>query len=161
MGDKMKKKAKYLGEILMEKGLVTEKELQEAIEEQLKNKEFLGAMLVEKGIISEDDLLITLADQFGIEPVQIESAKIDWELALEFPPPLIIRHKCFPISRDDSVLTLAIVNPLDVWVIESAEKEASPRRLKIVLIKTSDMERIVKEYRRRATQRMIKKWKKD
>lgn len=156
----MKRRGKYLGEILLEKGLITEKELQTVIEEQLRNKKFLGMMLVEKGIITEDDLLKTLADQFDVEPVQLKDVKIDWEGALEFPSALISDHKCFPLSGDDETLTLAITNPLDVLVVDSAEKEVAPRKLKVVLIKMSDMDEVVKEYRRRSVQKMMKKWKK-
>ena len=45
----MKKKGKYLGEILVSKGFITDDELQTVIQEQLKNKKFLGEMLIEKG----------------------------------------------------------------------------------------------------------------
>ena len=53
----IKKGKKYIGEILVEKGLVTYEQLQSVIEEQMKNKQFLGEMFVKKGIISEDNLL--------------------------------------------------------------------------------------------------------
>jgi len=156
----MKKKGKYLGEILVEKGLITEQELQKVIEEQLKNKKFLGMMLVDKGLITEDELLATLAEQFDIEPVHLKGVDIDWEGAFEFPSALIVGHKCFPLHGDGETLTLAITNPLDVWVVDNAEKEVAPRKLKVVLIKASDMDEAVKEYRRRSVQKMMKKWKK-
>lgn len=47
---------KLLGEMLIEAGLVTEKELDEALKEQAKSGGFLGRILVEKGYVSEKDL---------------------------------------------------------------------------------------------------------
>jgi type IV pilus assembly protein PilB len=60
----MKKKGKYLGEMLVKKGLITENQLQEIIQEQLRNKKFIGEMFVEKGIInmrpSRNSLILTM-----------------------------------------------------------------------------------------------------
>lgn len=157
----MRKKEKYLGEILINKGLITEDDLQDAIEEQLKNKKFLGKIFVDKGIISEDDLLRTLADQFDIDLVYLKDVEIDWEEVFGFPSALIDDHKCFPLSSDDETLTLAITNPLDVWTINDVEKNMAPRKVKTVLITTLDMDRAVKEYRRRSVKKTMEKWKKD
>ena len=157
----MKKKGKYLGEILVEKGLISEDDLRMAIQEQLTNKKFIGMMLIEKGLISEGDLLTALAEQFNIEPICLKEEEIDWEVAIGFASALITEHKCLPISADKNTITLAITNPLDVWLLDKAEAEASPRKVKVVLATPSDMDEAIKEYRRRSIQKMMKKWKKD
>ena len=157
----MKKKGKYLGEILVSKGLITDNELQMVIQEQLKNKKFLGAMLIEKGLISEDDLLLTLADQFNVEPIRLKDIEIDWDIASKFSASMITDYKCLPIKADEETVTLAISNPLDVWVLDKAEKEMAPRKIKVVLTTVSDMDEAIKEYRRRSIRKMMNKWKKD
>ena len=157
----MRKKGKYLGEILVSKGLITDSELQMIIQEQLRNKKFIGAMLIEKGLISEDDLLITLAEQFDIEPIRLKDVEIDWEVVTKFSSSMITDYKCLPIKADEETVTLVIANPLDVWVLDKAEKEVAPRKLKIVLTTVSDMDEAIKEYRRRSIRNMMKKWKKD
>ncbi|HQP10507.1 MAG TPA: hypothetical protein PKV41_03915 [Candidatus Omnitrophota bacterium] len=157
----MKKQGKYLGEILVGKGFITDDELQAVIQEQLRNKKFLGEMLIEKGLISEDDLLKTLADQFEIEPIRLKDAPIDWEAASGFSSSLITDHKCLPIKSDAETVTVVIANPLDVWALDKAEKDVAPRKLKILLTTTSDMDEAIKEYRRRSIRNMMKKWKKE
>jgi len=157
----MRKKGKYIGEILVSKGLITDEQLQMVIQEQLKNKKFIGAMCVEKGMISEHDLLTTLAEQFDIEYVSLKDEEIDWEIASGFSASLITDHKCLPLRADEETVILAITNPLDVWVLDTAEKEAAPRKIKVVLAKTSDMDEAIKEYRRYSIKRMMNKWRKD
>jgi hypothetical protein len=157
----MKKKGKYLGEILVSKGLISDSQLQMAIQEQLRNKKFLGTMLVEKGLISEDDLLKTLAEQFGIESIRLKDIEIDWEVSANFSSSMITDYKCLPIKADEETVTLMIANPLDVWVVDKAETEVSPRKLKVVLTTVSDMDEAIKEYRRRSIRNMMKKWKKE
>jgi type IV pilus assembly protein PilB len=157
----MKKKGKYLGEILVSRGLITDEELQAVIQEQLRNKKFLGQMLIEKGLVSEDDLLKTLADQFEIEPIRLKDAEIDWEAVSNFSSALITDHKCFPIKTDEDTVTLVITNPLDVWALNQAEKDVAPRKIKVLLTTTSDMDEAIKEYRRRSIRNMMKKWQKE
>lgn len=157
----MRKKGKYLGEILVSKGFITDGELQGVIQEQLRNKKFLGVMLIEKGLISENDLLKTLADQFDIEPIRLKDTEIDWEAATGFSSAMITDHRCLPIKADEETVTVVIDNPLDVWALDKAEKSIAPRKLKVVLTTTSDIDEAIKEYRRRSIRNMMKKWKKD
>lgn len=157
----MKKKAQYIGEILISKGLITKAQLDDAIQEQLHNKRFIGMMLVQRGLISEGDLVESLAEQFGVSHVRLKKEDVDWDLTLKFSASVITDHKCLPLSADKETVTLAITNPLDVWALDKAEKEAAPRKLKIVLTTLSDMDEMIKEYRRVSIQKMMKKWEQD
>ena len=157
----MKKKGKYLGEMLINKGLISEEQLQSVIQEQMRNKKFLGQMFVDKGMIDEKDLFETIAEQFDIEFISLKDYEIDWDVTLGFSSKMITEHKCLPIKADEESVLLAITNPLDVWVMEAAEKEAAPRKVKVVLVATSDMDAAVKEYQRQSIRRMMNKWKKD
>ncbi|MBN1870236.1 MAG: hypothetical protein JW847_06665 [Candidatus Omnitrophica bacterium] len=157
----MRKKGKYLGELLVSKGFITDSQLQMVIQEQMRNKKFIGEMLIEKGMITDDELLKVLADQFEIEPIRLKNVEIDWDVASSFPPSMITDYKCLPIKADEETVTLVISNPLDVWVLEKAEKEAAPRKLKVVLTTSQDMNEAIKEYQRRSIRNMMKRWKKD
>jgi len=56
-----------LGELLVEKGLVTQDELEAALEEQAESGRLLGAILVERGFVSGPALAVALAEQYGVE----------------------------------------------------------------------------------------------
>jgi len=157
----MKKKGKYLGEMLVEKEFITEEQLKVMIEEQLKNKKFLGEMFVESGLITEDDLFMTIAEQFGIDFVLLEDEEIDLDVSLGFSSSMITDHKCLPLRADEDTVVFAITNPLDAWVLDTAEKEAAPLKLKIVLAKKSDMDVAIKKYHKHSIRKMMSKWKKD
>jgi type IV pilus assembly protein PilB len=156
----MAKKKKYLGEILIEKGLITNAQLQQMIEEQMRDKQFLGEMFVKKGLISEDDLLKTLAEQFNIDYVSLKDQEIDWEVAQQFSSSLITENKCIPLRMDDDTVTIAITNPLNVWVLDKAEEEAAPRKVKLVLAKVSDVDKAIVTFRQYSVRKMMSKWRK-
>ena len=157
----MKKKGKYLGEMLIDKGLISEDQLQTMIQDQMRNKKFLGQMFVDKGIISERQLFETIAEQFDMEFVLLKNEEIDWDVAIGFSTSMITDHKCLPLRVDGECVRLAITNPLDVWVLDNAEKEAAPRKVKIVLTTISEMDGAIKEYHRYSIRKMMNKWKKD
>lgn len=56
-----------LGELLVDKGLVTKDELEAALAEQSESGRLLGAILVERGFISGPTLAVALAEQYGVE----------------------------------------------------------------------------------------------
>src|ERR1041385_8226922 len=56
-----------LGELLVDKGLVTEDELARALKEQQETEKLLGAILVDRGFVSGPALAIALAEQYGVE----------------------------------------------------------------------------------------------
>src|SRR5947209_13567371 len=69
--------AKQIGDILVEKGLVTPEELQRALAEQEKTGEFLGSALIRMGCISEEQLLQSLSEQLNIPFVNLKHLTID------------------------------------------------------------------------------------
>jgi hypothetical protein len=56
-----------LGELLVEKGLVTKEELDRALTEQEETGRLLGTILVERGFVSGPALAVALAEQYGVE----------------------------------------------------------------------------------------------
>src|SRR5205823_11362940 len=69
--------AKQIGDILVEKKLVTEEELQRALAEQEKTGEFLGSALIRMGCISEEQLLQSLSEQLNIPFTNLKHLTID------------------------------------------------------------------------------------
>ena len=62
---------KLLGKILVDKGLITDESLKEALLEQGETKEFLGEILIKKKFIKEVDLLGALSEQFNLPVVSL------------------------------------------------------------------------------------------
>jgi hypothetical protein len=143
----MEKEQKRLGEILIEKGLITSEQLAHTLQTQKRSKEFLGKILIESGRIQEKDLLAALSQQFDMPLVSLKDKYIDWALVKQFSPSLILDFRCFPVSRDERSVTMAVNNPLDAWALQKAEEEAKGLKLKLVLVSLEDMEEAMHRYR--------------
>jgi hypothetical protein len=143
----MGKSTKRIGEILIEKRMITEAQLHDALSDQRFSDKFLGMILMERGLITDRELAEVLSEQFGIPLVDLKQEHIDMELARKYSTSVVIDHKCFPFKQDDSAVTVAIVNPLNAVAISKIEEEAFPRKVNLVLVNDSDLTELIKNYR--------------
>ena len=144
----MTKDIPFLGEILMKKKLITCQQLDDALKEQRLSGKFLGAILFEKRFISEPQLLEALSEQFNMPYESVKDRFIDWNLVNMFSSSLIVDHRCFPIKADEDYITFAINNPLDMWLLDEAERQSMPRKIKTVLVAGADMDELLGRYRK-------------
>ena len=140
-------KKKKIGEILVEKGIISLEQLELALKEQARTKEIFGKILVKRGFVKESDLLLAVSEQFGIPRDTLANKYVDWEFVKNFTSSLIVDLRCLPLSRDDESLTVAIADPLNMAAIKKAESEAGGRALKLILVTESDMDDIIKRYK--------------
>jgi type IV pilus assembly protein PilB len=142
----MESQSKRIGELLVEKGLITKESLEEALKIQKVSKEFLGAILVKNNLVNEEELLKTLAEKYSLRFIRLKNKYIDWDLVKGFSSSLILDHKCFPVKRDRLSVTIAISNPLDIWAIKKAEEEAKGASLVLVLATEQDIREVTERY---------------
>ena len=107
-----------IGEILVEKQLITEEQLTRAVAEHQKSKEFLGQTLIRLGFISEEKLLKILAEQQGLTFLNLRDVKFDDEIIKKMPAKFAWHYKIMPITLKGNVLTVATSNPFDMWSID-------------------------------------------
>ena len=102
--------ARQIGDILVEKGLVTPDELLRALAEQERTGEFLGLALIKMGCISEEQLLRSLSEQLNIPFVDLEQLTIDRAVIKRVPARLVEHYKVMPVRWERDVLTIALSN---------------------------------------------------
>ncbi len=110
---------KNLGQLLIEKGLVDEKALSEALQRQVIFGGRLGTNLLEMGAVSEDALMRLLALQYNIpyaEPRHFE--EIPKEVLDSVPTELISKHRIIPLALDGHRITLAMTDPHKLDIVD-------------------------------------------
>lgn len=140
---------KRLGELLVERRLITREQLDRALAQQQLTKEFLGTTLIRMGLIQPEVLLAMLSEQFQIPRERLLPDRVDWSVAKQFPASLLSDGQCFPIRADAETVTVAIANPLDAWSLSAVEQAARFRSVKPVLVSHAELEAVVQAYRQR------------
>jgi len=100
------------GEILLDAGLANEDQIMGALDFQEKmQRKKLGEFLVEKGIIREKELYISLAEKFRIPFIDLRQQKISKKILTLLPRELVMRYKVLPIALKDSTMVVATASP--------------------------------------------------
>jgi general secretion pathway protein E len=108
---------KRLGEILMERKLITQEDLDRALELQKDRGDKLGKALVDLGFIAMRDVLAALSDQLGVPLVSIEGPPAVSPETETLSPRFLRQFHCMPVALDDHTVTLAMSDPLDFETI--------------------------------------------
>lgn len=138
-----------LGERLVQRGFLTHGALEVALSQQRARGEFLGTILVREGLVQPGALLQVMSEQFGMPCESLADDRIDWRVAMQFPPSVLAGNRCFPIRADAHTVTVLSANPLDAWAISAVEKMASARRVQPVLVLESELEAVYRAYTER------------
>lgn len=132
---------------MIEHGLITPQDFEAALKEQARTNEYLGRILIQNGLIKEKDLLMALSEQFDIPLVSLKNKYIDLKAAKSFSTSLIMDYRCFPFRMDKSSVTVAITNPLDMWGLKKVEEETAGYNLNLVLVSEEDMQEAIQRYK--------------
>ncbi len=108
-----------LGEILIERKLISEEDLERALELQKERGEKLGKTLVDMGFIAMRDVLAALAEQLNVPLVTIDGPPAVSSETEALSPRFLRQFRCLPVGRDDHTVTLAMADPLDVETIRN------------------------------------------
>jgi type IV pilus assembly protein PilB len=109
---------KPLGQLLIDRNLITANQLNEALEHQKANGGVLGGILVELGMLKPEDLRMVLGAQFGMPVVNLDEMEISPAVMEKVAPSIADSYKIIPVSFEDGVLTVAMADPLNLSALD-------------------------------------------
>ena len=123
-----------LGELLVERGLVSADEVDRALELQSERGDKLGKILVDLGYIASRDVLAALSDQLGIPlvSISIEDTPAVSPETEKLSPKFLKQFRCLPYKLEEQSLTLAMADPLDFETISAVESTSGLRVLPVL-----------------------------
>lgn len=107
-----------IGLILVEKGLITRSQLEEALAVQRESGERLDRILVRLGFVSRAQVLNALGDQFQMPVVDLTTLSPDRHILETLPTKLVYKQSCVPIGRQNGTLTVATSDPFELTALD-------------------------------------------
>ena len=107
-----------LGQMMIERGFVTDEQLEQALVQQRTTGRRVGETFLEFGVISSVDLAKVLADHLGVPFVDLQSRPPDLVLAALVPEHIARRYNALPVARWGGQLVVAMANPNDVFALD-------------------------------------------
>lgn len=136
---------KKLGEILLEKGIITKEQLKEALQEQEKTGVSLGQILIDRGLISPGVLGEVLSEQLGIDYKKVSEIYVSPDSINLIPESMIKEKKVFPIKKEEDTLEVAVLPPINPLVIDDI-KALTGLKLKPIIVTDTEFQRLLNQY---------------
>jgi type IV pilus assembly protein PilB len=137
---------KKLGDLLVEVGIITAEQLQEALEEEKIRGGKLGETLMGLGYITEDVLLAFLGKQCGVSYVSLsEFGEIDEEVIRSVPESIARHQTLIPIALEGKTLTIAMSDPLNVFAIDDL-RLMTGKEINVVIASENEIKNAIEKY---------------
>ncbi len=128
-----KRKRLRIGEVLIEAGLATAKDIDFALAEQkLRRGRRLGEVLVELKLVNETDLALTLAKKFHIPFISLDDYPMKAAAMSEVSAELLEKHMFLPLDSDEKSFTIAICDPLDTDTPDTLRFQLKKRIIEVM-----------------------------
>ncbi len=107
-----------LGELLVGAGLINTEQLEHAMEMQNQEGGRLGHVLIKLNYVKEDEITQFLSKQYGVPAINLSNLHIDSSVIKLVPSDVAQKYQVLPISRQGATLTLAMVDPTNVFAMD-------------------------------------------
>lgn len=135
-----------LGKLIVNAQLINDEQLQKALLVQKKEGGRLGSILVRLGFIDEAKLLKFLSQQYGVPAADLTKIEIDPAVVKLVPAEVVKKYLVVPIKRMGATLSLAMVDPSDVFAIDDIKFMTGYNVEPIIAAESSIIELINKYY---------------
>ena len=130
-----------ISQALISRGMVSEQDYMTA---QNKGGDVI-ATLISSGVVEHQAAMDALADEAGVEYVDLTKVEVDLSLLGLFPQKIIYRHILFPVSRTEDSLTIATADPMDYYPLDEISS-ATGLAIVPVLADRSEIAKLVKTH---------------
>ncbi|MDQ3954818.1 MAG: Flp pilus assembly complex ATPase component TadA [Actinomycetota bacterium] len=141
------RRAGTLGEHLLARRLVTEEQLDEAQRNAAERGRSLGRVLIELGYVSEAGLVSILAEQLGLEFIDLSEASVDPQAVGLVAEAVARRHSCLPVSIVDDALVVAMADPANVVAVDDI-RAMTKRDVRVIVATKADVMAAITRYYR-------------
>ncbi len=137
--------SKQLGDLLMERGLITKENLDKALKMQKEKGGLLGDILVSLGYTTEEQITQAITVQYGFPYLPLASYEIEARIVDLIPENMARQYCLIGIDKIGDTLTIAMANPLNLQAIEDIEM-ISASQVQIFVSTTTDIKNAIDKY---------------
>ncbi len=134
-----------LGELLLQREEITRQQLDDSLNAQKTNGKKIGEILVEKGYLTEEAMLNALSEQLGLEMINLDNYQINMDAIALMSEKLAKRTNAIPLRINNDKILVAMSEPFDIFSIEDIEME-SGKKAEIVLASRRQIASAIEKY---------------
>ncbi len=135
-----------LGDLLVREKVITQQQLEQALKAQRDGNCRLGSALVKLGFLTEEDVTNFLSRQYGVPAINLSYFEVDQAVIKLVPHETAKRYQILPLSRVGASLTIAMVDPTNVFAMDDIKFMTGFNIEPVVASETAIMDGIDKAY---------------
>ncbi|RTE86389.1 MULTISPECIES: GspE/PulE family protein [Gammaproteobacteria] len=128
-----------LGDLLVHENVITEAQLEQALNEQKSSGRKLGYVLTDLNFVTDDRLLQFLAHQLNVPLVDVTERRLDPNVARLLPEVQARRHRALVIEADDNTALIGMSDPADLTAIDAISAILAPRNVNLAVVKEEQL----------------------
>ncbi len=134
-----------IGSILLERGLISDEQLEQAIADQNRTGERLDHVLVRLGFVTSGDVLTAIGQQFAMPIVDLNGIEVDQETLKTLPAKLVFKQQCVPIGRHNGTLRVATCDPFELTAFDEL-RLMTGTAIELVLADEHDIRKFIRTH---------------
>jgi len=157
----VKHNRKKLGNLLIDAGIISREQLEQALQLQKNTGKKVGEILVEQGLVQEKEIVEVLEFQLGIPHMDLDKHFIDPDISNLISEDLARRHLLIPVKVKEGRLVIAMADPLNIFAIDDV-KIATGMDVEVVIATSKDiLSAIDQYYGKKNVEQAIEEFKKE
>jgi len=137
--------AKQLGELLVERGIINEAQLEKALKVQKEKGGLIGQVLVLLGFAKEEEIAQALTVQYGFPYLPLECYEINTDAIKMIPENVAVQYNLIAIDKIGDLLTISMSNPLNFQAVEDIEM-LTKCKVQVFVSTMTDIANAIKKY---------------
>jgi general secretion pathway protein E len=132
-----------IGSVLLQRGLISRAQLEEALGEQRRTGERLDRLLVRMGFVTREQVLEAIGEQFHMPVVDLTTMIVEPKVLEQLPARLVHKQSCVPIAQENGTLTVATSDPFEISVLDELRLLAGCS-IELVLADEEDLNKFIR-----------------
>ncbi len=134
-----------IGSILVERGLITDDQLEQAIAEQQRSGERLDQLFVRLGFVSGGQVLEAIGQQFAMPIIDLNGIEVKDDVLRLLPPKLVFKQRCVPLEVRNNVLRVATCDPFELTAFDEL-RLLTGMSIELVLADERDLRKFIRAH---------------
>ncbi len=132
-----------IGSVLLQRGLISRAQLEEALGEQRRTGERLDRLLVRMAFVTREQVLEAIGEQFHMPVVDLTTMIVEPKVLEQLPARLVHKQSCVPIAQKNGTLTVATSDPFEISVLDELRLLAGCS-IELVLADEEDLNKFIR-----------------
>lgn len=111
-----------VGDLLVDKGIITQEQLMMALDEQKRSGRKFGRAVIDLGFVNEDQLLLEMSTHFAMPYIDISRFQFDSEITRRLPESIARRYRAIILMEEEDQYFVGFVDPLDILAVDEVQR---------------------------------------